>query len=127
MASQDTVTSKQVEHGDIFFFFRPKIEATEEVEGIEDVQRFYMVTRPEESTDKKTEAIYRVFLLGSKRLPEIVEGKSKSTERNWALNILTTSDPEDIEQEILVPAEYSTETRGKRRMAAASPVYLCPF
>ncbi|HZD35831.1 MAG TPA: DUF2795 domain-containing protein [Nitrososphaeraceae archaeon] len=121
MARQNTVTSKQVEYGDIFFFFRPKVEATEEVEGIEDVQRFYMVTSPEEGTDKKTEAIYRVFLLGSKRLPEIVEGKSKSTERNWALNILTTLDPEDIKQEILLPAAYSTETRGKRRIAAASP------
>ncbi|HZD36975.1 MAG TPA: hypothetical protein VE130_17355, partial [Nitrososphaeraceae archaeon] len=121
MVRQNTVTSKQVEYGDIFFFFRPKIEATEEVKGIEDVQRFYMVTCPEESTEKKTEAIYRAFLLGSKRLPEIIKGKSKSTERNWALNILTTSDPEDIKHEILVPAEYSTETRGKRRIAAASP------
>jgi hypothetical protein len=62
-----------------------------------------------------------LFLLGAKQLPEIVEGKSKSTERNWALNILTTSDAEDIKQEILVPAEYSTETRGKRRLAAAAP------
>jgi hypothetical protein len=121
MASQNTVTSKQIEFGDIFFFFRPKIEATEEVKGVEDVQRFYMVTCPEEGKVKKTKPIYRLFLLGAKQLPEIVEGKSKSTERNWALNILTTSDPEDIKQEILVPAEYSTETRGERRMAAASP------
>ena len=121
MASQNTVTSKQIEFGDIFFFFRPKIEATEEVKGVEDVQRFYMVTCPEEGKVKKTKPIYRLFLLGAKQLPEIVEGKSKSTERNWALNTLTTSDPEDIKQEILVPAEYSTETRGERRMVAASP------
>lgn len=117
------VTSKQIEQGDIFFFFRPKIEATEEVKGIEDVQRFYMVICPEDGKGKKADnKVYRLFLLGAKQLPEIVEGISKSTERNWALNILTTSDPEDIKQEILVPAEYSTETRGKRRIAAASPV-----
>lgn len=116
--------SKQIEQGDIFFFFRPKIEATEQVKGIEDVQRFYMVVCPEDGKGKKKadKNVYRLFLLGAKQLPEIVEGKSKSTERNWALNILTTSDPEAIKQEILVPAEYSTETRGERRMAAASPV-----
>jgi hypothetical protein len=122
MARQNTVTSKQIEHGNIFFFFRPKIEATEEVKGVEDVQRFYMVTCPEEGKGNKSKAIYRLFLLGAKQLPEIVEGKSKSTEKNWALNILTTSDPEDIKQKILVPAKYSTETRGERRIAAASPV-----
>lgn len=55
-----------------------------------------MVTCPEEGKGKKSKGIYRLFLLGAKQLPEIVECKSKSTERNWALNILTTSDPEDI-------------------------------
>lgn len=118
LARQSRITSKQIEHGDIFFFFRPKIEATEEIKGLKDVQRFYMVISHE---DSKAKHAYRLFLLGSKQLPEIVEGKSKSTERNWALNILTTSDPEDIKQEILVPVKYSTETRGERTMPAASP------
>jgi hypothetical protein len=118
LAKQNTVTSKQIEHGNIFFFFTPKVEVTEEVKDVEDVQRFYMVTCPEQGKGKNT---YRVFLLGAKQLPEIVEGKSKSTERNWALNILTTSDPENIRQEFLVPAEYTTKTKGERRIAAASP------
>jgi hypothetical protein len=123
LAKRNTVTNEQIEYGDIFFFFRPKIDATEEVKGVEDVQRFYMVTCPEigKGKGKKTKNLYRLFLLGAKQLPEIIEGKSKSTERNWALNILTTSDPEDIKQEILVPAQYTTETRGKRRLAAAAP------
>lgn len=103
-----------VERGDIFFFYRPKV-GTEEVSDIEDVQRFYMVTAPEEKEGK-----YRLFILGRKRLPEIVEGKSTSEERNWALNTLTTNNPEDIRKELLA-AEYETETRGKRRMAAAAP------
>jgi len=59
-------------------------------------------------------------LLGQKHLPEIVEGKSTSRERNWALNVLTTSNPEDICQELMF-AEYSMETRGKRRTKAATP------
>ena len=102
-----------IEQGDIFFFYRPKVD-TEEVEGLKDVQRFYMITAPENNTK------YRLFLIGQKQLPEIVEGKSTSEEKNWALNTLTTSNPEDIEKE-LMPAEYITKTRGKRRLAAAVP------
>ena len=112
--------SKTIEHGDIFFFYRPKV-GTEKVEGIEDVQRFYMVTSSAEDIHgKKKEKVYRLFLVGQKQLPEIVEGKSTSKERNWALNILTTSNVQDIHKELL-PAEYTTETRGKRRLAAAAP------
>lgn len=113
-----------IEHGDIFFFYRPKVD-TEEVKDIEDVQRFYMVTSPEEGGRKgynnnNNKDIYRLFLVGQKQLPEIVEGKSTSKERNWALNSLTTSNAEDIHKE-LMPAEYTTETKGKRRIAAATP------
>jgi hypothetical protein len=106
--------SQIVEQGDIFFFYRPKV-GTEEVSSTEDVQRFYMVTAPEERENK-----YRLFVLGRKQMPEIVEGKSTSEERNWALNTLTTNNPEDIRKELLA-AEYETETRGKRRVAAAAP------
>jgi hypothetical protein len=108
--------SEIIEQGDIFFFYRPKVD-TEEVEHIKDVQRFYMITSPE----KRNKNIYRLFLIGQKQLPEIVEGRSTSKERNWALNVLTTSNSEDIRRELL-PAEYTTETRGKRRIAAAVPV-----
>ena len=104
---------KVIEHGDIFFFYRPKID-TKEVKDIEGVQRFYMVTSPDNS-DK-----YRVFLIGQKQLPEILEGKSNSEERNWALNVLTSSNPNEIRKEFL-PAEYKTETRGTRRTSSAVP------
>jgi len=108
--------SEIIEQGDIFFFYRPKVD-TEEVERIKDVQRFYLITSPE----KRNKNIYRLFLIGQKQLPEIVEGRSTSKERNWALNVLTTSNSEDIRRELLA-AEYTTETRGKRRIAAAVPV-----
>ena len=35
-----------LEQGDLYFFYRPKKNA-EEVKGIEDVRRFFMVTGPE--------------------------------------------------------------------------------
>jgi hypothetical protein len=123
MVKEDNKESDMIEHGDIFFFYRPKV-GTEEVKDVEDVQRFYMITVPEggerKSHSNKNKDIYRLFLVGQKRLPEIAEGKSTSKERNWALNVLTTSNAEDIHKELL-PAEYTTETRGKRRLAAAAP------
>jgi hypothetical protein len=115
MVKEDS--SKVIEQGDIFFFYRPKVDA-EEVENIKDVQRFYMVTSTKEK--KKQKDIYRLFLIGQKQLPEIVEGKSTSEEKNWALNIVTTFNPEEILKEFS-PAEYTTETKGKRRLAAAVP------
>ena len=107
--------SQIVEQGGIFFFYRPKV-GTEKVTRIKDVQHFYMVTAPEGRDSK-----YRLFMLGRKQLPEIVESKSTSEERNWALKTLITNNPEDIHKELLA-AEYETETKGKRRMAAAAPV-----
>ena len=115
MAKEDR--SEVIEQGDMFFFYRPKVDA-EEVENIKDVQRFYMVTSAKEK--KKQKEIYRLFLIGQKQLPEIVEGKSTSEEKNWALNIVTTFNPDDIHNELL-PAEYTTKTKGKRRLAAAVP------
>src|SRR5437763_10945793 len=103
-------SSETVEHGDLFFFYRPKIES-KEVEDIGDVQRFYMVTSPEwnrRANANTKKELHRLFLLGQKQLPEIVEGRSTSKERNWALNILTTSNPESIRKELL-PSEYITE------------------
>lgn len=112
--TRGTRKKKIIEHGDIFFFYRPKVD-TEVVKNIDNVQRFYMVTSPDNSN------VNRIFLLGQKQLPEITEGRSSSEERNWALNIATSSDPEEIRKEFL-PAEYETQTRGTRRVGAAVPV-----
>jgi Protein of unknown function (DUF2795) len=118
--SKDNKNDRFIESGDIFFFYRPKID-TEEVKDIEDVQRFYMVICNDINKNKNTNKNYRLFMLGSKKMPEIVEGKSGSEERNWALNILTTSNADEIHNELLLPAEYTTKTRGKRRLPAAQP------
>jgi hypothetical protein len=106
-----------IERGDIFFFYRPKVDR-QEVQDIEDVQRFYMVMSPQ---SRNKHRIHRIFLIGEKQLPEIVEGAPSPEERNWALNIITTSDLEEIGKEFL-PAEYETKTRGRRMLSAAVPV-----
>jgi len=68
-----------LEHGDLF---SPKIDSAE-VQELEDVGRFYMDTSPEQNQKTTTKGhIHRLFLLGQKHLPEIVEGKSTSRERN---------------------------------------------
>lgn len=84
MAKEDK-NSEIIEHGDLFFFYRPKNDA-KEVKDVEDVQRFYMVTASEK--DGKATAnkqVYRLFLIGQKQMPEIVGDKTNSKERNWAL------------------------------------------
>jgi hypothetical protein len=50
MAKEDR--SEVIEQGDMFFFYRPKVDA-EEVENIKDVQRFYMVTSAKEKNNSQ--------------------------------------------------------------------------
>src|SRR5438067_1836137 len=53
--NNDKNQSEVLEQGDIYFFYRPKKDA-EQVKGIEDVRRFFMVTGPEKS--EKDACIY---------------------------------------------------------------------
>src|SRR5919198_6090761 len=60
-----------LEYGDIYFFYRPKVRS-EQVKGIEDVRRFFIVTAPEEANnDNKNSQLYRLFVIGKKSLPEV--------------------------------------------------------
>ncbi|WP_438040844.1 DUF2795 domain-containing protein [Sorangium sp. So ce128] len=104
-----------LEQGDIFFFYRPRVGA-EEVRGRGDVQRFYMVLAPE-----RPRRVYRLFVVGSKRLPEMERGARHPRGRNWALNVLTSKNPQDIRRG-LGAVEYASETRGERVVGAATPV-----
>lgn len=54
-----------LEQGNIYFFYRPKKDA-EEVKGIEDVRRFFMVTAPEEQENDSRSRLYRLFIIGKK-------------------------------------------------------------
>src|ERR671927_353923 len=82
MNQQQKVNNQQqeaeiLEQGDIYFFYRPK-KAAEEVKGIEDVRRFFMVTAPEGGQ------LYRLFVIGKKSLPEVRKTEARSSERYWA-------------------------------------------
>jgi hypothetical protein len=70
-----------LEQGDIYFY-RPK-KGAEEVKGIEDVRRFFMVTAPEENSNNKS-PLYRLFVIGKKSLPEVRKTEARASERYWA-------------------------------------------
>ena len=55
-----------LEQGNIYFFYRPKVDEPS-VEGLEDVERFYMVLEPKQ----KDEHLYRLIIIGHKKMPEI--------------------------------------------------------
>ena len=55
----------------------PVYEDSEEVKELEDVARFFMATSPQQAGKNAItkKDIHRLFLLGQKQLPEIIEGK----------------------------------------------------
>jgi hypothetical protein len=82
-----------LEQGDIYFFYRPK-KGAEQVKGVEDVRRFFMITAPEKrsggeegeegkKSDSKSE-LYRLFVIGKKSLPEVRKTEARASERFWA-------------------------------------------
>ncbi len=113
MATQPR-TIKTLEEGDIFFFYRPRI-AIHEVRGWQDVQRFYMVLAA-----KTPLRIYRLFVIGRKQLPRLVNGQDPDR-RNWAVIVSVSDDPGDLRRE-LAAYEYETRTRGRRFVPGANPL-----
>ncbi|WP_277809731.1 DUF2795 domain-containing protein [Chromohalobacter canadensis] len=102
-----------VEKGDIYFFYRPKVNV-EKVQGLDDVQRLYMVLAPDDGDAA------RLFVVGKKRMPKITKGQPKSTAREWMMNDMTGK-PKKI-GEALAPLEYDTKTRGEQEQGEAIPV-----
>jgi hypothetical protein len=104
--------SDPIETGDIYFFYRPKVDV-DRPQAIDDVQRFYLVMVPDEGAKS------RLFVVGKKRLPEIHPGQSKSREREWMMTTLAST-PEKIGEE-LGPVVYETKTKGTRKQSEAIP------
>ncbi len=100
--------SEMVEQGDIHFVFRPKVEE-QHPSGLDDVERFLIVLRPQQPR------VWRLIVIGRKRLPDI-----GSHERNWGFVDLVTRNVEDLRR-ALAPATYQTKTRGERHLPAARP------
>ncbi len=102
-----------VEKGDIYFFYRPKVNV-DKVQGLDDVQRLHVVLAPDE------EDTARLFVVGKKRMPKITQGKPQSTAREWMMNDMTGK-PKEIGK-ALAPLEYDTKTRGEQEQGEAIPV-----
>ena len=92
------VQSEILEQGDIFFFYRPKVRS-EQVRGIEDIRRFFMVLAPEEEQELG-KSLYRLFVIGKKSLPEIRESEARSSERYWARVGGIFEDPKELSNEL---------------------------
>ncbi len=103
-----------LEHGELFFFYRPRVDV-EVVGGLADVQRFLMIMAPVPGP------LYRLFVIGRKKLPVVHPGPADPEERRWALNVLTTTRADDLRPE-LDARRYLTRTRGERFLGAAQPV-----
>jgi hypothetical protein len=95
----DNNEAEILEQGDIYFFYRPK-KAAEEVKGIEDVRRFFMVTAPEENSSEKSQ-LYRLFVIGKKSLPEVRKSEARVSERYWARVGGIFKDADELTKELL--------------------------
>lgn len=93
--------SEILERGEVFFLYRPKIDA-QVVHSLDDIQRFYMILKPEERN------IFRRIIIGRKHIPDV-----DKHERTWGFVDLVTRSAARIEDE-LDPVQYATKTRGAR-------------
>ena len=98
----DNPQPEVLEQGDIYFFYRPKKDA-EQVKGIEDVRRFFMVTGPEKSEKENSDKsqFYRLFVIGKKSLPEIRKTEARASERYWARVGGIFQNPDELTKELL--------------------------
>lgn len=105
----DTTSMTRVtEQGDIFFCYRPKVDA-QHVRGLDDVARFYVILKP------VAKARFRRMIVGRKRLPAV-----EDHERAWGFIDLVTEEATELEDE-LDPYAYETKSRGTRVEPAVRP------
>jgi hypothetical protein len=88
-----------LERGDIFFFYRPRVRV-EAVRDLSDVQRFFVVLRPDGAEH------YRRLIVGRKRLPD-----PDAREREWAFVAQVADEPDTIREEVEPDARPAGEGR----------------
>jgi hypothetical protein len=85
--NRNNIKPEVLEQGDIYFFYRPK-KGAEEVKGVKDIRRFFMIIAHEKSENAKENGdknqFYRLFVIGKKSLPEIRKSEARASERYWA-------------------------------------------
>lgn len=100
--------STELERGDIFFFYRPRVGLSE-VHSLADIQRFFFVMHPD------GQRRLRDVIVGTKRLPD-----PERHERAWAFIARVSDSAEDVREE-LKRRVYETKTRGERTQPEARP------
>lgn len=134
-----------LEKGQVIFLYRPRIDV-EDVEGLADVQKFYILLLPSESpsasqadgpatkaipnksnpsgtltsadekTQKADQRFMRLLEVGKKRLPSL-----ESHETFWATVTLVGSDLSEL-RSVLGESSYETKTKGTRTNPACDIV-----
>jgi hypothetical protein len=108
MAQVHSHENPLLERGDIFFLYRPRV-GLDEAHGLEDVERLYILLKPWQAQK------YRLLVVGRKKLPD-----PGGHDRFWTFVWRMFNDREALNAE-LGEQEYTTRTRGVRRVAAARP------
>jgi hypothetical protein len=98
-----------LEEGNIYFMYRPRVNEGG-VQGLKDVQRFYVVLNP------KGKQRYRLMVMPKKQLPDIKDGG----QRFWGFIEKVSRKAADVANE-LDKEVYETKTRGKQRQPEARP------
>ena len=98
--NNDNTQSEILEQGDIYFLYRPK-KGAEEVKGIENIRRFFMVIAlEEEENSNKRSRLYRLFIIGKKSLPEVRKTEVRASERYWARVSGIFKEPDELAREL---------------------------
>lgn len=106
MAEQRDNGAEVLEEGHIYFVFRPRVQEQEPA-GIDDVERFYVVLKPQGGSP------LRLIVIGRKHLPDVGDH-----ERGWGFVEAIAKDGKELE-EGLRENTYDTKTRGERVQPAA--------
>lgn len=106
--------SSTLETGHIYFFYRPKVEH-KDAHKLDDVQKLYMVLKPEKEAGNASLGKNRLVVMTAKRLPD-----AKTHSRFWAFVETASDDISDITKK-LEPAKYETKTLGERHLAGCRP------
>ncbi|RDY11306.1 hypothetical protein CR513_04057, partial [Mucuna pruriens] len=130
------------ERGEIFFFYRPKVNK-EEAHNVDDVQRLYIIMQPESgerAVEEKQEldegnqrakkgghgsqkvnieeqSLFRFIVMGRKRLPD----PSEKSRPHWGFVEMVTTNADHVKT-ALRGEEYETKTRGQRHTSGARAV-----
>ncbi|WIA12968.1 hypothetical protein OEZ85_006582 [Tetradesmus obliquus] len=97
-----------IEQGRIFFLYKPTVE-TEQVSGLRDVQRFFVLLQPQQPSGGSC----RLIIIGKKKLPSPTKH-----ERYFAFVEATAGAPKEL-TEGLTASTYETKTRGQRKQGPA--------